>query len=84
MSMPMRFTSPMWPASAAENCRAVKDFLHVARAENVGGDVAEVIGRRCTFHAYPWKWTEGDACVIRLVAIFDPSGDYRLESGEGK
>jgi kynurenine formamidase len=50
--------------------------------ENVGGDLDAVSGRRCTFHAYPWHWPEGDACVIRLVAIFDPSGEYRLASGE--
>jgi kynurenine formamidase len=49
--------------------------------ENVGGDVAEVVGRRCTFHAYPWKWMEGDACVIRLVAIIDRRGKYRIEAG---
>ena len=49
--------------------------------ENVGGDVDELSGRRCTFHAYPWRWKEGDACVIRLVAILDPSGAYRLEPG---
>jgi kynurenine formamidase len=51
--------------------------------ENVGGDLDEVTGRRCTFQGVPWNWREGDACVIRLVAIFDPSGNYRLESGEG-
>lgn len=50
--------------------------------ENVGGDLDEVTGLRCTFHAYPWKWTEGDASVIRLVAILDPGGTYRIESGE--
>lgn len=49
--------------------------------ENVGGAVAELAGKRCTFHALPWKWLEGDACVIRLVAIHDPSGAYRIESG---
>jgi kynurenine formamidase len=49
--------------------------------ENVGGDLAEVTGKRCTFQGFPWKWHEGDACVIRLVAIFDPGGSYRLESG---
>jgi kynurenine formamidase len=49
--------------------------------ENVGGDIAEVVGKRCTFQAFPWKWTEGDACVIRLVGIVDPKGGYRLESG---
>lgn len=52
--------------------------------ENVGGDVAEVVGKRCTFQCFPWRWYEGDACVVRLVAIFDPSEGYRLESGTGK
>ena len=49
--------------------------------ENVGGDLDEVTGKRCTFQGFPWKWHEGDACVIRLVAMLDPSGSYRLESG---
>ena len=49
--------------------------------ENVGGDVADALGKRCTFHAYPWKWTEGDACVIRLVGIVDPKGSFRIEAG---
>jgi hypothetical protein len=40
-----------------------------------------VSGRWCTFQAYPWFWPDGDACVVRLVAILDPTGDYRLESG---
>lgn len=49
--------------------------------ENVGGDVGQLLGQRCTFHAYPWNWPEGDACPIRFVAIRDPSGAYRLGSG---
>lgn len=49
--------------------------------ENVGGDVDEVTGKRCTFHAYPWRWMEGDACVVRLLAIHDPAGEYRVEPG---
>lgn len=53
----------------------------IPTVENVGGDLDEVSGKRCTFQGFPWRWLEGDACVIRLVAIFDPSGTYRLESG---
>jgi kynurenine formamidase len=49
--------------------------------ENVGGGVDLVGGARCAFQAYPWRWLEGDACVVRLTAIFDPSGSYRLEAG---
>lgn len=50
--------------------------------ENVGGDLDAVTGRRSTFHAMPWKWLEGDACVVRLVAIQDPDRCYRLGKGE--
>ena len=53
----------------------------VPTIENVGGDVDAVNGRRCTIHALPWRWTEGDACVIRLVAILDPGGTNRIEPG---
>ena len=53
----------------------------VPTVENVGGDVDDLTGKRCTFQAYPWYWHEGDACPIRFVAILDPTGAYRLESG---
>jgi kynurenine formamidase len=49
--------------------------------ENVGGAVDGIAGLRCAFHAYPWYWPEGDACVIRLTAILDPGGEYRLADG---
>jgi kynurenine formamidase len=49
--------------------------------ENVGGDVAALVGTRCTFHAYPWNWMEGDACPIRFVAIADRGGNYKLDAG---
>jgi len=49
--------------------------------ENVGGDVGDLLGKRCTLHAYPWYWHEGDACPIRMVAILDPTGGYRIEPG---
>lgn len=50
--------------------------------ENVGGDAAFACGARCAIHAMPWRWTEGDACVVRLVAIRDPRGAFRIEAGE--
>lgn len=49
--------------------------------ENVGADLDAVSGKRCTFQGFPWKWHEGDACVIRLVAMLDPTGNFRIESG---
>ena len=53
----------------------------VPTIENTGGDIEEVVGRRCTFHAYPWNWHEGDACPIRFVALLDGVGNYCIESG---
>ena len=49
--------------------------------ENVGAEVDMLVGKRCTFHAYPWNWPEGDACGVRFVAILDPAGTYRLDGG---
>jgi kynurenine formamidase len=55
----------------------------IPTVENVGADLDAVTGRRCTFQGFPWKWLEGDACVIRLVAMLDPRGTMRIESGDG-
>jgi len=49
--------------------------------ENVGGEIDKVTGKRVTFAAFPWRWVKGDGCIVRLVAIVDPSGEYRLETG---
>jgi hypothetical protein len=50
--------------------------------ENVGGDLDKVTGKRVTFAYFPWNWDRGDGCIIRLVAITDPKGEYRIERGE--
>ena len=50
--------------------------------ENVGGDIDKVTGRRCTFALFPWNWERGDGCIIRLVAIIDSKGAYRIERGD--
>lgn len=49
--------------------------------ENVGGDVDDMLGKSAFLHAAPWFWKEGDACPVRLVAICDPSGTYRIDAG---
>ncbi len=52
--------------------------------EEIGGQINDISGSRVTVAALPWKWKEGDASIIRLVAIVDDSGNYRLggEAGE--
>lgn len=49
--------------------------------ENVGGDIDKVTGKRVTFATFPWRWKKGDGCIVRLVAITDPTGEYRIETG---
>jgi len=66
---------PRWNAAHKALLRA-----GIPTIENVGGDVDAVVGSRCTLHAAPWRWTEGDACVVRFIAIRDPGGSYRLEA----
>ncbi len=46
--------------------------------ENVGGDIDKVTGKRVTIAAFPWRWEKGDGCIVRMVAIVDPTGQYRL------
>ncbi|HHU22494.1 MAG TPA: cyclase family protein [Clostridiales bacterium] len=50
--------------------------------EQVGGDVDELSGKRATFAALPWKFAHGDACQIRFVAMTDPEGKVRIDSGK--
>lgn len=50
--------------------------------QQVGGDVDELSGKRATFAATPWKFKKGDACQVRFVAMTDPSGKCRIDSGK--
>ncbi len=50
--------------------------------ENAGGALDEISGKRCTFMCFPWRWPEGDGCIVRLLAITDPDQTFRFETGE--
>jgi len=47
----------------------------------MGPAADKVTGKRVTFAGFPWRWTKGDGCIVRLVAMIDPSGKYRIETG---
>ena len=47
----------------------------------VGGDVDDLNGQSAAFAATPWKFCKGDACQIRFVAMQDPAGTCRIDSG---
>lgn len=53
----------------------------VPTIEQVGGDVDDLLNKRATFHATPWKWEHGDACPVRFIAMTDPGGECRVASG---
>lgn len=65
-----------------EPCHRAVLSQGICGIENVGGDIDLVTGKRCTFIALPWRWTKGDGCIVRLIAIVDPNGTYRLETGK--
>jgi kynurenine formamidase len=44
---------------------------HIMGFENVGGDIDEVLGRRCIISGFPIRWVGGDGSMVRLVAILD-------------
>jgi kynurenine formamidase len=48
--------------------------------ENVGGDLDKVTGKRCTFLVFPWRYPQGEASMVRIVAIVDPEQRFRLET----
>ncbi len=50
--------------------------------ENVGGDLDEVTGKRCTFLALPWRWPGGDGCMVRVLAVIDPDQTFRFGTGQ--
>jgi kynurenine formamidase len=47
-------------------------------AENVGGDIAQVLNRRCVIGAFPWKYEGLESCPCRIIAFFD-MGDLNVE-----
>ena len=41
----------------------------IPHAENVGGDIEQVLNRRCVIGAFPWKFVGGEARICRIVAF---------------
>ena len=43
----------------------------IIHAENLGGDLASLVDRRCVVGAFPWKFVGGEASICRIVAFPD-------------
>jgi len=39
--------------------------------ENLGGELAEVAGRRVDMGAFPWRWQGGEGCICRVAAFVE-------------
>jgi kynurenine formamidase len=52
--------------------------------ENVGGDLDAVTGKRVTIACFPWRWVGGDGCIVRMVAMLDTTGEFRIEPADQK
>ncbi len=46
-------------------------------AENVGGEITEVLNTRCIIGAFPWKYEGLESCPCRILAFFDV-GDMKV------
>jgi kynurenine formamidase len=44
------------------------NILHV---ENLGGDVEQVLNRRCLIGVFPWRFVGGEASICRVVAFLE-------------
>jgi kynurenine formamidase len=48
-------------------------------AENIGGDIELVLGRRCLIGAFPWRYEGLESCPCRIVACLD-AADVPIEA----
>lgn len=44
-------------------------------AENLGGDIELVLGRRCLIGAFPWRYDGLESCPCRIVCFLDAGED---------
>ncbi len=44
---------------------------NVPLVENMAGDIQQVLNRRVTLGAFPWRWVKGEAAFCRVVAFLE-------------
>ena len=64
---------PLW-----EPCHRLIFGAGISGFENVGGEIDQVTGKRVTIAAFPIRWVKGDGSIVRMVAIVDKNGKFRL------
>jgi kynurenine formamidase len=46
--------------------------------ENVGGDIAKEVGKRCKISGFPIRWYMGGGSIVRMVAFIDEYNINRI------
>ena len=54
-----------------EPCHLAQARAGIPGIENIGGDIDQVTGKRCTLAAFPVRYEGGEASLVRLVAIVE-------------
>jgi kynurenine formamidase len=68
-----KITADMFPL---HNWAFQEGLLH---AENLGGDIELVLGRRCLIGAFPWRYEGLESCPCRILAFLD-TGEMPIEA----
>ena len=50
--------------------------------ENVCGEDIDKVPEALTIAAFPIRWEKGDGSIVRVVAIVDPKGEFRIPTGK--
>ncbi len=53
-------------------------------AENVGGDIEQVLNQRCVIGAFPWRYDGLEACPCRIICMFDVGEDVEAVGNVAK
>jgi len=73
----VRTDFPLWEPS-----HKVMLSAGIPGIENVGGEIDQLSGKRCTFMCFPFRWFEGEGCGVRIVAVLDPAQTFRIEADQ--
>lgn len=66
-----RQLSDVFPEETLGAMHTIPFAQNITHAENLGGDIEQVLGRRLSIGAFPWRYIDGDASICRVVAFIN-------------
>lgn len=59
-----------WPSAyQAMHIQVFPEPHEIIHAENLGGDIGQVLNRRMIIGCFPWKFVDGESSICRIVAF---------------